>query len=401
MHGHYLAYLVMLVGCGSTAATPDAAGPDARPVDLTCLSTPGLTAVEQQLINQPADSWAALPNTALDPWCRTQGLPENGEPTAYRCGNVILAWGGGAFDPSRRQLILFGGGHNDYAGNEVYGFDIATAAWKLLRPPTPMAQVVPSTDAYADGTPVSRHTYDGFAYLTDRAKLLTFGGSRYQDGSTTAVTWLLDSATLSWTRKSEFPPSGGGIFFTGTDYDETTHTVYTRTQDGIFTYDVGNDSWQRIADFGYPPFYPEFTTSNSRRGIVVPSRRLYFALGGKTQSGKPDVVVWDLAAGQDATAAWTPQGDTRGIQISGTGADLDRAADAIVAWSGGGPNILDLNTKQWRIGSATGAPAQQIDNGTFGRWRYVSYLNVFVLVNDPTEDVYVYKHTGGCGIKGG
>jgi hypothetical protein len=392
--------VVMFAGwaaCGGGDAAPDAAGPDARPVDLSCLDAANLTAVERQLINQPADSWAMLPGTALDPWCRTQGLPENGEPTAFRCGNVILSWGGGAFDPSRRQLVLFGGGHNDYAGNEVYGFDLATAAWQRLRAPTPMAQVIPSADAYADGAPVSRHTYDGFAYLTDRAQLLTFGGSRYQDGSSTPVTWLLDSGSNAWTRKSDFPPSGGGIFYTGTDYDEATHTVYTRTQDGIFTYDVPGDAWRLELDAGYPPYYPEFTTGNYRRGVVLASRRLFYTIGGKTQSGKPDVLVWDLAAHADATAAWALAGDTSGLSADGPGADYDRAGDAIVTWAGGAPNILDLGTKQWRRGSATGAPAMPSEHGTYGRWRYVAYLNAFVLVNGPTEDVYVYKHTGGCG----
>ena len=45
----------------------------------------------------------------------------------------------------------------------------------------------------------------------------------------------------------------------------------------------------------------------------------------------------------------------------------------------------------WTRGSATGAPADPVANGTYGRWRYVQYLNVFVLFNDPAEDVWVAR----------
>ena len=35
--------------------------------------------------------------------------------------------------------------------------------------------------------------------------------------------------------------------------------------------------------------------------------------------------------------------------------------------------------------------------GTYGRWRYIPRVNAFILVNDVDENVYFYKHTGGCG----
>jgi len=388
---------VLLAACGDDGSSGVDAPPtpDARPVDLSCLTTGDHSPTERMLIELPADSWAELPNTALDPWCRSQGLPENGEPTAYRCGGVVTAWGGGAFDSSRRQLIVFGGGHNDYAGNEVYGFDIASGAWQLLRPPTPMAQVRASVDEYADGTPVSRHTYDNFAYMPDRAQLLVFGGSRYQDGSTTNVTWTLDSGGLVWTRRSTFEL--GGLFYTGSDYDEATGHVFMRNEGGLYTYDVASAEWSRLLDFGYPPYYPRFSTSNYRRGVVVPGRRLFFMLGGETADNAIDLLVWDIDGARDASAEWITTGDASGVRVSGSGADYDRAGEAIVTWSGGGPDILDLGTKVWRRGSGTGAPADQVQAGTYGRWRYVAYVNAFVLVNEPTENVWIYKHTGGCG----
>jgi len=374
-------------------------GPDARPVDLGCLTdNPTLTAIERQLIQLPADSWTTLPGTAFEPFCRANGLVEFPPDDAYRCVNEIEAWGGGVFDPAERVMIVWGGGHNDYAGNEVYGFDLAAGAWRLLAPPTPLAEVTPGQDPYADGHPASRHTYDGFAYLGDLRRMFAYGGSRHNDGSSTPTTWLFDPTTGAWTRRADFDlPSGSGLFWMGTAYDEVTHTVFSRSDAGLNAYDVVGDTWTQLADFGYPPYYPEYSTSNYRRGVMVPDRRLFFALGGQAGGGAPDILVWDADTRQDVTSAWATSGDTSVIASTGIGVDYDRAAGALVAWHGGAPAALDLATRVWTRGSATGAPATSVDNGTYGRWRYVDYLNVFILVNHPGDDVAFYKHTGGCG----
>lgn len=58
---------------------------------------------------------------------------------------------------------------------------------------------------------------------------------------------------------------------------------------------------------------------------------------------------------------------------------------------------MDSATRHWRRGSARGAPPQAVGNGTYGRFRYIPHLNVFILVNKPEEDVHFYKLTAGCG----
>lgn len=374
---------------------------DARSQDSAtgCADRPSLSNTERMLLELPADSWTSLPNTAFDPWCRSHGLIEAGQSTAYRCSTVINAWGGGAYDPDQHAMVLFGGGHNDYPGNEVYAFDIATASWRVVKEPTPLAQIVPSRDEYADRTPVSRHTYDGFAYITDLRRLFVWGGARYQDGSSTAASWLFDASARTWTRRADFNgPAGSGLYWMGTDYDRETRTVFTRTESGIFAYSVDGDAWRRLADFGYPPYYPAHQTTRYRRGIVLASRRLFYTLGGVIHGGSaPDVIVWNIQSNRDVTADWPLRGDTAVIARQGAGADYDSAADAIVAWSGGAPAILSLTDNTWTLGSSTGAPAAQVANGTYGRFRYVPSLNVFALVNQPTQNVYFYKHTAGCG----
>jgi hypothetical protein len=67
-----------------------------------------------------------------------------------------------------------------------------------------------------------------------------------------------------------------------------------------------------------------------------------------------------------------------------------------VAWAGGAPGILDLDVRRWSTGNAFGAPATTTGHGTFGRFRYVAYLDVFMLVNNPDEDVHFYKLSSTC-----
>lgn len=382
-------------------ATParDDAGADASEPSETCVDSASLTAVERMLLRMPANQWTSLPNTAFDPWCRSHGLVEPGQGDAYRCHNVITAWGGGAYDPDQHAMVLFGGGHNDYAGNEVYAFDIARAAWRVVKAPTPYSQVVPSRDEYLDGTPVSRHTYDGFAYIRDLHQLFVWGGARFQDGGSTAASWLFDARTQRWTRRASYNgPGGSGLYWMGTDYDRATRTVFTRTDAGIFAYSVASDEWRRLADFGYPPYYPAHQSSRYRRGIVLGSRRLFYTLGGAINGGTaPDVIVWDIERNRDVTSEWPMRGEFSAVASGGLGADYDSAADAIVTWAGGAPAILSLRDNLWRAGSSVGAPPMQVAAGTYGRFRYVPRLNVFVLVNVATENVHFYKHTAGCG----
>src|SRR6516225_3263064 len=53
--------------------------------------------------------------------------------------NIMNAWSGGVYDTDREQLIIWGGGHSDYSGNEVYSFGPLTSAtptWQRLTDPS-------------------------------------------------------------------------------------------------------------------------------------------------------------------------------------------------------------------------------------------------------------------------
>src|SRR5688572_2431081 len=124
--------------------------------------------------SMPADSWMAAPNSRM-----RSVAPANGQfAGTWGVGGpamVIAAWGGGALDTKRNRLILWGGGHADYYGNELYAFDIPTLKWARLTDPT--VSPVMDQEVNADGTPNSRHTYGGLAYIAHADRFFGHAGS--------------------------------------------------------------------------------------------------------------------------------------------------------------------------------------------------------------------------------
>src|SRR5438876_3315689 len=62
-------------------------------------------------------TWAAYPNSALHP--AMNAAPGVGPPWNPQ---YIMDYSGGTYDAARDELIVWGGGHADYAGNEVCRF---------------------------------------------------------------------------------------------------------------------------------------------------------------------------------------------------------------------------------------------------------------------------------------
>jgi len=93
-------------------------------------------------------------------------------------GNVIGAWCSGVLDTKRNRLVVWGGGHNDYYGNEVYAFDISTFTWHRLNDPSPIKDKNICGPYNPDSTPVSRHTYGGLAYIAHADRFFGLGGSQ-------------------------------------------------------------------------------------------------------------------------------------------------------------------------------------------------------------------------------
>src|SRR5699024_2993382 len=77
--------------------------------------------------------WERIPDTHMRDVC---------PPTANLrdCRYAIEAWSGAAWDRDGGHMLIFGGGHVDYYGNEVYQFSLPDRAWRRLTNPAPVTE---------------------------------------------------------------------------------------------------------------------------------------------------------------------------------------------------------------------------------------------------------------------
>ncbi len=337
-----------------------------------------------------ADGWSATPaDMPVDSWLDVSGthlaaaVPDMNRYPAIRANSgpasVVVAWCGAALDRRRSRLIVWGGGHADYQGNELYAFDVPSLAWLRLTEPFPTP--VNDQEINADGTPNSRHTYNGLAYLDHADRLFACGGSLSGIGFARCdATWTYAFATGAW--EAHHPsgsPPGGGIGQCCA-YDPVAKTVYFGNGKGLFSYACELDTWTQLNS---DPFY--YMTL-----AVDPTRRLLIGVGNKT------LAVYDLTAG-DFKRQQRPAAGAESLVAAGNpGSDYDSRADRLVGWHQGIVYVLDDHAWTWTVKVVAGGPVTSA-NGTYGRWRYVPSVNAFILVVAWDADVSVFKLTPGGG----
>lgn len=139
-----------------------------------------------QVLQMPGNSWLKV-NTNLysDVWTPPELEPlDNGRPLTP--ARIIIPWSGFAWDSNRGDLILYGGGHANYPGNDVYRWRSSTLQWERASLPSeiyfdPVAgfQAIDGVNA----APVAAHTYDNNTFLPIVDRFLTWGGAAYNNGN--------------------------------------------------------------------------------------------------------------------------------------------------------------------------------------------------------------------------
>jgi hypothetical protein len=407
--------LVTLVSCSDDAATTGsgdgtsqgsgASGSSSTSAaSMNASSSTGidetLTAEERSLVDMPADSWLEI-DTGYMSVCDS---PEGSDWHAVSGCGGLFSWSGGAFDHASRQMLLFGGGHDDYAGNEVFAFSTKTLTWARLTEPSLKPY---DRDPLDDGKPVSRHTYDGLTWDDDSALMFAWGGARSNDGSATRVLWSFDPVTTTWTNyDTALVPNGS--YDSSLVYDKVTKRAYLKVTEKLYYLDVQAKNFVEAADLGLPPLWPRYAGGNNR-GTIDTKRRLFWVIGGGMYmiydidqakfvtddwitTGGGDFTNADAVSGHPEQVIQTGGGDV--LSVAAPGLDYDSKADQMVAWVGGAPYVLDLSTKVWTRKSGVGAPGMPASTGTYGRLRYIPRYNVFILVNGGDE-VFFYKNSAG------
>lgn len=340
-----------------------------------------------------AQGWTRLPNTQLRSAC-PPNTPEY--EFSYYCQGVIEDWSGGIADTLRNRMIIWGGGHGGYFGNEIYSLNLNQGTLTRLTDPSALDPNRDCIEVHPDGKPNNRETYNGLAYIAHADRMFVFGGSlACVTGDFSDVTWTLNLATLQWTRMN---PTGGTPFASPgvvADYDPNTRKV--------FLHDVrGGSFWQYDFDMNtYTLLSSDSFIDIHLTGVIDPTRRLFFIFGNgfayrvDISGTDPTYTVQDISSQLISPLS----GCAPLINEIYPGLAYDTAQNRIVGWAGTlvdqGNTVYVFNPDTNSCSAVTfpGGPGPQQVNGTNGRWRYFPQLRVFALVNDWEQDAFILRLT--------
>ncbi|MEM7082075.1 MAG: choice-of-anchor U domain-containing protein [Pseudomonadota bacterium] len=341
--------------------------------------------------------WYEVPSSRLD---AINPCPSNNCNYSGTLGFSALmdAWNGGVFDTVQNRLIVWGGGHNDYYGNDMYAFDLDTESWEMIMPPSPYSATSSHESAgqYPDGRPVSRHTYNSIVFVESQNMFLSTSSYAKSPGGSSgdSKVWRLDfdNSNLEWTRGAD-GDNNGAMVVGYSAYNRITDKVYYHRSLGgrLYEYNPSTNTHSYLAEKAIH-IYATSAIDTARNKMLV--------LGGSN----PQAFIWDLSQSTPTNqnlmnnSTFTGTGGNALASARQIGLDYDPVNDNYVAWLGGKDvYIIDAATMAvTRVtppGSAS--PGSTSLNGTFGRFRYAPSIGGFVLVNQVDRNVYVYKPTGG------
>jgi hypothetical protein len=388
-----------------------------------------------------AVGWTALPaSTSLEGSgaCPANNFGGDPYPFADNCQNVIRTWNGAIADTNQNRLILWGGGHGNYFGNEIYSLNLTANPITLTRLkdptiPTNYANAANCIDGIPPGSPDfapnARESYGGLEFLPGPNRMMIFDGSlACTQGHGSANTWTISLAGLSnsssWVH--EDPTLSGtkpnndanGPYGNIAAYDPNSGLVFVSDSEALYTYSYSTNTYNRITSS------KGFTTGIYLSGAIDPTRKLLVLVGACADSscgpGNGVFVAdisnpasttqqnWTSATLADPNCAEFLDGGVNPINASNPGFTFDSVANDFVGWPNQGnsvyimtPDVANERMTCQKLTFANGPPNSSHSNdlpntsyGTFGRFRYFAVIDAFVLVNDWNIPPYILRLRG-------
>lgn len=283
--------------------------------------------------------------------------------------NVVNAWCGIAASSSG-DVYMFGGGHADYAGNEIYKLALGQASPVYSRLNDPTATVRTDQDYYADGNPTARHTYQSLCVRGD--ELVCVGGAALwgTGNAHPQYTDIFDLTNLSWTTQV----AAGGTW--AACIDRETGVIYAQSPDTwehkFRALSTGN-SWTVL---GSAAVQPHSTFASS---CFDSARDRIWVIGNYDTL---EAHYWEVGTG--ATDPTLSGANAAIFDDAGSymGVDYDDVNDCILLKAATGATVykLDCDTLECTTYSTSGATPGNATNAVNGRFKYVPDLKGFIYV---------------------
>jgi hypothetical protein len=299
----------------------------------------------------------------------------------------IMSYSGGWYDPQHHQFCIFGGGHWDYSGNEVWCLDIVSLTWQEMYAPDvvtsqggnqgayrnydnsryPGALFNPAGESIENANPVSKHTYDQMEYVEGLGPVV-WGGYSWGDGGqgwcdACKDTWAFNFTTANWQYLYDGTnPSPNFVAGVGASaYSTADNLLYALVTGDTWTFNPVNNRWTQLNTTGNAPYSIEMTMEyDSKRNVL-------YTFGG-TWPDNPNLYRFDIA-----TKTWTrlsPNGAGPGVNtVQGPGLAYDEANDVLLVYKNGNIWAYNPNENSWtQYSPAFRPPSGGYD--AYGRFRY-------------------------------
>jgi hypothetical protein len=203
----------------------------------------------------------ACPTPALSPASWFSGLTANqwvdanatGRVTnkirnvAYTVGDgrgdpdgITATWSGGTVDYDRGRLLVWGGGHTDYGGNEIYALPLTgtTNAWSRVVdnmgtgtiPDTPDTQAGYGNGTFLGTVPSASHSYNRLCYGNNRLWIPGIDSQYTSSGYWSTATYAYDFINSRWEYYGQgIPNSNNFAKWLGG------HAIYDRTHNKVYS----------------------------------------------------------------------------------------------------------------------------------------------------------------------
>jgi hypothetical protein len=337
--------------------------------------------------------WYSIPNSALASVVPTEATyPEIWGTTGSDA--IIESWGANLYDSKRDCLInKDSGGHGDYFGNGVYAFCLGslTSGWTVLLGTSHGTNVTNAgscPESYLDGTPSSRHQYNGQWYLPTQDLYFDWGSGLPSCGSFTDQWWLFNPNTNTWTEPSQGsshpnPASTGTIPEMG--YDPVTDSLWygDANAPGIWQYNPATNVWI-LHSTSVPSTCG--TGTNDSSVIDVNARYLYIA---DNENGLCKI---SLNSPYTATVVGSPS-SCGSIFTNEPGMAYDPVRRQVGIWTGGNTMYFyNQSTNSCSSVTYSGGPSASV-NGVLEKLQYSLDYGGFVtyVSNTLTDNVYFLR----------
>jgi hypothetical protein len=366
-------------------------------------------------------------------------------PEGKKCSNVIRAWSGAALDRAGKRLILFGGGHSDYDGNEEYGLDYGATkpSFSMIYKPTePGNATCANYGSAADGhsaeeactaglpalrtakgacyenptavAPNSRHSYFGLAgidRLPSGAPGLFVIGGAFACGPGSGDqkdAWVQDLGSGAWTHTPVPKPWNGTLGAVIADYDPKRMAVVIASDNVIGWFDLNRHAYKMLNDDvgGGIHDFGAIDRSANEFMLFEPHSGINKLFGFNLSTGRKR----DLTAAASGCKALVSDAPIVGdITSSGSGISWDDSDKSLVIWPNAGGKVFvykngncieeDYSAAGTPPADSAHAGSPHTSNGTYGRWQNVA-PGLFVLVNDwdlPAK--FLCRNKAGCSLQ--